>query len=100
MDTLAISVTRQAGGLNFSLRPWVRRQLHELFPEATILPNIFVGHTMQQTEAILLAQLPKHIVPALTGLTGEQLATIHQIDFVDTSNGKVLGEYSQRDVAA
>jgi hypothetical protein len=97
MDTLAISVTRQAGGLNFSLRPWVRRQLHELFPEATILPNIFVGHTMQQTEAILLAQLPKHIVPALTG---EQLATIHQIDFVDTSNGKVLGEYSQRDVAA
>lgn len=100
MDALAISVTRQAGGLNFSLRPWVRRQLHELFPEATVLPNIFVGHTMQQTEAILLAQLPKHIVPALTGLTDEQLATINQIDFIDTSNGKVLGEYTPRNVAA
>ena len=100
MNQLAISVTRQAGGLNFSLRPWVRRQLHELFPEAVVLPNIFVGHTMQQTEATLLAQLPQHIVPALTGLTAGQLATISQIDFVDTSNGKSLGEYTPRHVAA
>ena len=100
MDTLAIFVTRQAGGLNFSLRPWVRRQLHDLFPEATVLPNIFVGHTLQQTEATLLAHLPKHIVPALTGLTDAQLAEIQQVDFIDTSNGQSLGEYIPRHVAA
>ena len=99
MNTLAISITRQAGGLNFSLGPLVRRRLRELFPEANILPNIFVGHTAQQHEAALLAQLPRYIVPALTGLTGEQLAEC-QINFIDTSNGQLLGEYVPRNVAA
>lgn len=100
MNQLAISVTRQAGGLNFSLYPLVRRQLREMFPEATILPGIFITHTAQQDEASLLARLAKHLVPALTGLADKQLAEIAQITFVDTSNGAVLGEYAPRHVAA
>ncbi|RZK32998.1 MAG: hypothetical protein EOO61_16150 [Hymenobacter sp.] len=100
MNTLAISVTRQAGGLNFSLYPLMRRQLREVFPEATILPSIFVAHTAQQSEASLLARLPKYLVPALTGLSEGQLAEINQITFVDTRTGDLLGEYSPRNVAA
>jgi len=100
MDTLAISVTRQAGGLNFSLRPMVRRQLRELFPEAVILPVIHVAHTPQQTEASLLHRLPRYLVPALTGLTEAQLATIPHITFTDTSNGSLLSEYTPHHVAA
>ena len=100
MNILAISVTRQAGGLTFSLKPMVRRLLHGLFPDAAILPSIFVAHTAQQSEASLLARLPKYLVPALTGLTGDQLLSINQIVFIDTSNGHLLGEYTPHDVAA
>lgn len=100
MDTLAISVTRQAGGLTFSLYPSVRRSLREQFPGAAILPSIFVSHTAQQSEASLLTRLPKYLVPALTGLTNEQLAGIQQVTFVDTSTGHLLGEYVPLDVAA
>ncbi len=100
MNTLAISVTRQAGGLNLSLYPLVRRQLREAFPEATILPSIFVTHTAQQEEASLLTRLAQHLVPALTGLAENQLAEINRITFVDTSTGSLLGEYTPRRVAA
>lgn len=100
MNTLAISVTRQAGGLTFSLRPLVRRLLHELFPDAVILPSIFVAHTAQQSEASLLDRLPKYLVPALTGLTAEQIAEISQIDFLDAATDVVLGTYAPRNVAA
>lgn len=100
MDILAISVTRQAGGLTFSLKPMVRHLLHGLFPDAAILPSIFVAHTAQQSEASLLTRLPKYLVPALTGLTADQLANINQISFIDTSNGHFLGEYAPHDVAA
>ncbi len=100
MNTLAISVTRQAGGLNFSLHPLMRQQLRDVFPGATILPSIFVAHTAQQSEASLLARLPKYLVPALTGLTESQLAEISQVTFVDTSNERILGHYLPHDVAA
>ena len=100
MDTLAISVTRQAGGLTFSLKPLMRRFLHESFPNASILPSIFVTHTAQQTEANLLARLPKYLVPALTGLTEDELASINQIAFIDTSNGHLLSDYTPCNVAA
>ena len=100
MDILTISVTRQAGGLTFSLNPLVRNLLRQDFPEAAILPSIFVSHTAQQSESSLLARLPKYLVPALTGLTEEQLTGISQITFVDTSNGHLLGEHFPLDVAA
>ncbi|WP_375418701.1 hypothetical protein [uncultured Hymenobacter sp.] len=100
MDTLAISVTQQAGGLTFSLSPLVRRQLHELFPDVNILPSIFIAHTAQQQAAGLLERLAKHIVPALTGLSERQLAHFHQIAFIDTNAGSFLGEYAPQNAAA
>ena len=100
MNTLTISVTRQAGSLTFSLQPLVRRSLREEFPEATILPSIFVSHTVQQTEESLLKRLPEYLVPALTGLTAERLAEIDQIVFIDTHDSHCLGEYSLRNAAA
>ena len=100
MDTLVISVTRQAGSLTFGLQPLVRRSLREAFPEATILPSIYVSHTAQQTEESLLQRLPEYLVPALTGLTAERLAEINQIVFLDTSDNHCLAEYSLRNAAA
>ncbi len=101
MNILAISVTRQAGGLTLSLKPMVRRILHAEFPEAAIIPSIFVAHTAQQSESDVLTRLAKYLVPALTGLTQEQLvAGTTQILFMDTSNGHLLGEFSPSNVAA
>ena len=100
MNTLAISVTRQAGGFNFSLKPLVRQQLRSMFPTADFLPSIFVSHTAQQDFERLQGRLIEHIVPALTGLTTSELAQINQIMFVDTANGGHLGDYNPRDAAA
>lgn len=100
MNILAISITQQAGGLNFSLKPVVRHTLHELYPQANILPSLFIAHTAQQPVKGLIERLAQHIVPALTGLTPAQLAQLSQIVFVDTNNGAHLGEYIPRNVAA
>ena len=100
MDILAVSVTRQADGLTLSLKPLVRRMLRESFPSATILPSIFVSHTAQQSESSILTRLAKHLVPALTGLTNEQLAQINQVAFIETGTSLFLGEYIPDNVAA
>lgn len=96
MNILPISVTNQAGGFTLSLKPLVRRELQETFPHTDALPSIFVSRTNAQDFETLYGRLLEHLVPALTGLSADQLHQINQILFVDAASGNILGKHEPK----
>lgn len=91
MNILAISVTNQTGGFTLSLKPLVRRELQETFPQTSALPSIFVSRTNAQDFEALRGRLLEHLVPALTGLSDNQLQQINQILFIGAVSGNIIG---------
>lgn len=96
MNILSISVTNQAGGFTLSLKPLVRRELQETFPHTDALPAIFVSRTNAQNFEKLRGRLLEHLVPALTGLSADELKKIGQILFVDAASGNILSNYESK----
>jgi hypothetical protein len=73
MRSLVINIGRQSDGCTYQLHPRSRTEIKKRFPEAHLVPTLFVGYDTQSDFETLHSPMWKQIAMILTGLTWEQI---------------------------
>ena len=91
MNTLQVDVSRQIGGMTFSLPPGSRDQVKKLFPKAIAANTLYVSYDVQRAFEWQHGDVLQHVCPALIGASESDIfKVIDQIRFVDPVNREVL----------
>jgi hypothetical protein len=90
---LEIAVGWQGNGGTYQLQPWDERRVREAFPEAVLIPSIFIEYDPEEGYERYHPPYWKQFALMLTGLTPEQIARLGGIRLWDAAAHKVLWEW-------
>jgi hypothetical protein len=97
---LEIAVGWQGNGGTYQLQPWDRRRIREAFPEAVMIPSIFIQYDEKEGYERFHRPYWQQFALMLTGLTAEQIARFGGIRLWDAETEKVLWEWYPDSVTA
>jgi hypothetical protein len=97
---LEIAVGWQGNGGAYQLQPWDQRRVREAFPEAIMIPAIFIHFDESVGYEPFHRPYWPEFARMLTGLTPEQLAHFGGVRLWDSSRHKVLWEWHPEPVTA
>jgi hypothetical protein len=97
---LEIAVGWQGNGGVYMLQPWDKDRVREAFPEAVVIPTMFIGYDEAEGYERFHRPYWQQIALMLTGLTPERIARLGGIRIWDPEAQKVLWEWHPDQVVA
>lgn len=88
MEPIWIDIGLQGDGCVYALRPSSRSRIREVFPQAALVPNLFIGYESEADFFELQAPLWSQVAQMLTGLTPEQLEHLGGVVLFDPMSDK------------
>lgn len=91
MYKLQIDVSRQIGGMTFSLAPDSKNRVKQLFPNAVAANSLYVAYDVQSAFEWQHGPVLQHVCPALIGASEQEIFKfIDEIVFVDPVKRETL----------
>lgn len=89
-EPLIIVVNQDLDGYTFTLTTPSKEIILSKFPNARPVRSVVVGYDVKQNFEMMYGKIEKHILPALTDLTEEQLNQLGQVSLVDAQTKTVI----------
>jgi hypothetical protein len=89
-EPLIIVVTQNLDGYTFSLPPESREAILSKFKDSRPIRSIFVGYDVKLSFESIIGKIEKHIIPALTDLSENQIDKFGQIKFINSLTGREI----------
>ncbi len=82
-EPLIVHVGRDGNGATFAMDSASRRRLAEILPGVRVWPRLFLAHEHEGDFARLGEAVQAHVLTLLTGVSGERLASLGSVVFMD-----------------